>query len=49
MRQYISTIKALHQLDPSGTTLAAISKPIQAYLRGRPVEYPLPLPVRIWP
>jgi anaphase-promoting complex subunit 2 len=34
--QYISTIKALHRLDPSGTTLAAISRPVQAYLRGRP-------------
>lgn len=33
--QYISTIKALHELDPSGTTLRAISKPVQQYLRGR--------------
>eukprot|EP00961_Rhodomonas_salina_P299695 3939143-Rhodomonas_salina.4 len=35
--QYISTIKALHELDPSGTTLRAISKPVQQYLRGRRV------------
>jgi len=36
LTQYISTIKALHELDPSGTTLGAISLPVQLYLRGRP-------------
>ena len=35
LTQYISTIKALHELDPSGTTLGAISLPVQLYLRGR--------------
>jgi anaphase-promoting complex subunit 2 len=37
LTQYISTIKALHELDPSGTTLDAISLPVQLYLRGRQV------------
>ena len=32
--QYISTIKALHVLDPSGTTLAAVASPVQLYLSG---------------
>lgn len=32
---YISTIKALHELDPTGMTLAAVSRPIQQYLRER--------------
>ena len=39
LTQYISTIKALHELDPSGTTLGAISLPVQLYLRGRQVTW----------
>lgn len=33
--QYISTIKVLRIIDPSGVTLDKVSEPIQQYLRGR--------------
>lgn len=32
---YISTIKALHELDPTGMTIATVSRSIQQYLRDR--------------
>lgn len=33
--QYISTIKALRTLDPTGVVLEAVGEPIKEYLRGR--------------
>lgn len=33
--QYISTIKALRFLDPTGVVLEAVGEPIKEYLRGR--------------
>ncbi len=33
--RYILTIKALHELDPTGLTLSAIGDPIRKYLRER--------------
>jgi anaphase-promoting complex subunit 2 len=35
LAQYVSAIKALRALDPSGLILEAVSEPIRAYLRGR--------------
>jgi anaphase-promoting complex subunit 2 len=35
LAQYVSAIKALRELDPSGLILEAVSEPIRAYLRGR--------------
>jgi anaphase-promoting complex subunit 2 len=35
LTQFISTIKAFHVLDPSGVTLAPVSRPIRAYLAKR--------------
>lgn len=33
--QYVSTIKALRTMDPTGVVLEAVSEPIREYLRGR--------------
>jgi anaphase-promoting complex subunit 2 len=33
---YVSAIKALHQLDPTGVTLEAVSEPVRNYLKARP-------------
>ncbi|CAN6479061.1 unnamed protein product [Victoria cruziana] len=35
LHQYISTIKALCKIDPTGVFLEAVSEPIRDYLRGR--------------
>lgn len=35
LTQYVSTIKALRELDPSGLLLEAVSEPLRAYLRSR--------------
>lgn len=35
--QYVSTIKALREVDPSGVLLEAVADPIREYLRGRKV------------
>ncbi|XP_049935064.1 anaphase-promoting complex subunit 2 isoform X3 [Nymphaea colorata] len=35
LHQYISTIKALCRIDPTGVFLEAVSEPIRDYLRGR--------------
>ena len=32
---YVSAIKALRQLDPSGVTLESVSEPVRAYLKAR--------------
>ena len=33
--QYVSTIKALRTMDPTGVVLEAVGEPIKEYLRGR--------------
>ncbi|XP_077224697.1 anaphase-promoting complex subunit 2-like [Tasmannia lanceolata] len=35
LHQYVSTIKALRTIDPSGVFLEAVGEPIREYLRGR--------------
>lgn len=35
LHQYVSTIKALRTIDPTGVFLEAVGEPIRDYLRGR--------------
>lgn len=35
LHQYVSTIKALRTIDPTGVFLEAVGEPISEYLRGR--------------
>lgn len=37
IEQYVSTIKAVREVDPTGVLLEAVSDPIREYLRGRKV------------
>ena len=38
--QYVAAIRALREVDPSGTLLDAVGAPIKAYLRQRRVRCP---------
>lgn len=39
IQQYVSTIKALRDLDPAGVLLEAVGQPIKEYLKKRKVRH----------